>query len=199
MNGNQVVSARDLYEYLEVSERFSRWFERMCSYGLIINIDYTPYQNVHPSNNQNLDDYALTLDCAKEMSMLQRNDKGKQARKYFIEVEKQAKKPMTQAEQLLHSAQMLVEQERKLSEHDSRILQLEAKTTTRPEYFTVAGYGTLIGVPVNFKMASSLGRKASDICKHRELPIDKIPDPRFGKVNSYPKQVLEEVFSKQVN
>ncbi len=131
--------------------------------------------------------------------MLQRNEKGKQARKYFIEVEKQAKRELTPAEQLLQNAQMLVEQERKQRELDKRVHVLEAKTTTRPEYFTIAGYGTLIGVPVNVKMASSLGRKAADICKNQGVPIDSVPDPRFGKVNSYPKSVLEKVFSKQVN
>lgn len=90
-DGKSVVSARELYEFLESSERFSKWFERMVSYGLVLDVDYTPYQMVHPQNNQSYIDYALTLDTAKEISMLQRSDKGKQARMYFIECEKQAR------------------------------------------------------------------------------------------------------------
>lgn len=87
-SGQQIVSARDLYEFLELSERFSKWFERMSTYGFILHSDYTPYQMVHPDNKQEIEDFALTIDCAKEISMLQRTEKGKQARQYFIACEK---------------------------------------------------------------------------------------------------------------
>ncbi|MBX2842592.1 MAG: antA/AntB antirepressor family protein [Flammeovirgaceae bacterium] len=83
----KVISARDLYEFCEAKERFSRWFSRMLSYGFTEEKDYTPYQKVHPQNQQTLDDYYLTLSCAKEISMLQRSDKGKLARQYFIKAE----------------------------------------------------------------------------------------------------------------
>jgi len=86
--GSKVVSARELYDYLEVSERFSRFMDRNLEFGFEENIDYTPYQNVHPSNNQEFLDYALTLDTAKEISMIQRSEKGKLARQYFIACEK---------------------------------------------------------------------------------------------------------------
>ncbi|WP_020528893.1 antA/AntB antirepressor family protein [Flexithrix dorotheae] len=82
-----VISARDLYEFCESKERFSKWFIRMLSYGFTEGKDYTPYQKVHPQNKQALEDYYLTLSCAKEISMLQRSDKGKQARQYFIKAE----------------------------------------------------------------------------------------------------------------
>lgn len=82
------VSARDLHSFLESNERFSKWFERMVTYGFQSNIDYTPYQKVHPQNFQEITDYRLTVECGKQISMLQRNEKGVQARKYFIEVEK---------------------------------------------------------------------------------------------------------------
>ena len=86
--GSKIVSARELYDYLEVSERFSRFMDRNLEFGFEENIDYTPYQNVHPSNNQEFLDYALTLDTAKEISMIQRSEKGKLARQYFIACEK---------------------------------------------------------------------------------------------------------------
>lgn len=92
-NGRQVVSARELYNYLGVIERFSRFMDRNLEYGFEEGKDYTPYQNVHPSNNQELIDYALTLDTAKEISMIQRSKKGKQARQYFIQCEKERNKP----------------------------------------------------------------------------------------------------------
>ena len=88
-NGNQAVSARDLHKFLEITERFSSWFERMLQYGFVENIDYLGCEFFNALANQTLTDYALTLDCAKEISMIQRSKKGKEAREYFIECEKQ--------------------------------------------------------------------------------------------------------------
>lgn len=87
-DNEQVVSARDLYEFLNLSERFSKWWDRMISYGFKEGIDYTPYQKVHPRNKQEITDYSIKLSMAKELSMIQRTEKGKQARQYFIQIEK---------------------------------------------------------------------------------------------------------------
>ena len=87
------VSARDLYEFLEATERFNSWFDRMKQYGLVENTDYTTEKKLTevPNNGgvqiRELDDYQLTIDTAKQIAMLQRNEKGTQARKYFIQVE----------------------------------------------------------------------------------------------------------------
>ena len=87
------VSARDLYEFLEATERFNSWFERVTQYGLVENTDYTTVKKLTevPNNGgiqiRELDDYQLTIDTAKQIAMLQRNEKGTQARKYFIQVE----------------------------------------------------------------------------------------------------------------
>ena len=92
-SGNQVVSARELHKFLEVETRFNDWISRMMNYGFVENVDY----QVLLKNEYNLSggrpstDYALTLDTAKEISMIQRSDKGKQARQYFIECEKKLK------------------------------------------------------------------------------------------------------------
>ena len=95
INENQepVISGRELHEKLEIDTPFRIWFPRMCEYGFSENIDYTPYIFVHPKNNQETIDYILKLDMAKEISMIQRNEKGKQIRKYFIEVEKEFNSP----------------------------------------------------------------------------------------------------------
>ncbi|MFJ1491634.1 antA/AntB antirepressor family protein [Capnocytophaga canis] len=86
--GQKVVSARELYKFLEITERFNNWFERMLSYGFLESIDYQGCKFFNTLANQELTDYALTLDCAKEISMIQRSEKGKQARRYFISIEK---------------------------------------------------------------------------------------------------------------
>lgn len=97
-NGELLVSARNLYKGLEITDRFSRWFERMCEYGFVENEDYTGVKSSTVVNNgaiKELQDYILKIDMAKEISMIQRNEKGKQVRKYFIETEKKLKEVTT--------------------------------------------------------------------------------------------------------
>jgi len=88
-----IVSARDLHNFLEIGTHFKDWFPRMVEYGFTENIDYTPLIFEHPQNGQPTIDYVLKLDMAKELSMIQRNDKGKDARQYFIAVEKEFNSP----------------------------------------------------------------------------------------------------------
>lgn len=91
VEGEAIVDARHVHEFVESKERFSKWWDRMLSYGFVEGVDYTPYQKVHPQNKQEIEDYAMKIDMAKEISMIQRNEKGKEARLYFIEVEKRMK------------------------------------------------------------------------------------------------------------
>ncbi|MBO0953246.1 antA/AntB antirepressor family protein [Fibrella forsythiae] len=93
--GVSVVSARELYSFLEGKARFNDWFKnRVYKYGLIEGQDFTLVtQSLVTNNPRNptatVTDYALTLDTAKELAMVQNNEKGKQARQYFIDCEKQ--------------------------------------------------------------------------------------------------------------
>lgn len=201
-NGTQVVSARELYKFLEVNERFSRWFDRMCSYGFDRSFDYTPYQNVHPLNNQELQDYALTLDTAKEISMLQRNAKGKEARHYFIEVEKKARKALESMDQIdiaMMSLQRMRENSKQIQEVKQDIKELRAHIDTGPDYFTIKGYSSLMGKQIHLAKANELGRKASKMCRAQGIDIVKIPNTIYGEINTYPKSILESVFSNQYN
>jgi hypothetical protein len=108
-------------------------------------------------------------------------------------------KHLSQSEMLLQSVQMLVENERKVSQLESKVQEIDARTRTRPEYFTVVGYGTLNGYSVNLSMASRIGSSASRKCKLQGIEMDTIPDPRFGQVKMYPKFILDEVFREAVN
>lgn len=91
-NGDKLtLSARELHKELNVTDRFTRWFERMGEYGFEENIDLTSVKSSTLVNNgatRELQDYRITLDMAKEIAMLQRNEKGKQIRKKLIELEK---------------------------------------------------------------------------------------------------------------
>lgn len=90
--GKSVVSARELYDFLEVGERFGEWAERMLGYGFSQNVDYQAVtvfvQHSNSLGGVSKKDFALTVEAAKEIAMLQRSEKGKQARLYFIECEK---------------------------------------------------------------------------------------------------------------
>lgn len=95
-NGEIIVSGRELHEFLEVSERYSSWFERMLQYGFVEKVDFTSVKSFTVVNNgakRELVDHALKLNMAKEISMIQRNEKGKQARLYFIDLENKWNSP----------------------------------------------------------------------------------------------------------
>lgn len=89
--GEQLVSARELHKKLEITERFNSWFDRMLKYGFIENVDYTGCKIFNTQANQELDEYILKIDMAKQICMLQRSELGTQFRIYFIECEKRLK------------------------------------------------------------------------------------------------------------
>lgn len=87
--GGSVVSARELHTFLGVKSKFADWFKnRADRYGFIENQDFVTLSKNLENGGRELD-YALTLDCAKELAMVQSNQRGKQARQYFIDCEKQ--------------------------------------------------------------------------------------------------------------
>lgn len=86
----QAVSARELHDFLEMTERFSSWFDRMLAYGFSESSDFEKCKTFNASNRE-LEDYFISIDMAKEISMIQRSDKGKQARQYFLECERKLK------------------------------------------------------------------------------------------------------------
>ncbi|HFG0566946.1 TPA: antA/AntB antirepressor family protein, partial [Flavobacterium psychrophilum] len=93
-NGNKAVSARELHAFLEVKTDFKDWMPRMIEYGFEEGLDFSSFLS-ESTGGRPSKEYALTLDTAKEISMLQRTDKGKQARRYFIAIEKQVTQPVT--------------------------------------------------------------------------------------------------------
>lgn len=95
-NERITLSARELHEFLEVSTRYNDWIARMCEYGFDVNVDYqtiTQKRVTAQGNETTYQDHQITLDMAKEIAMIQRSDKGKQARQYFLELEKKWNSP----------------------------------------------------------------------------------------------------------
>lgn len=86
------VSARNLHEFLEVKDPYRNWFPRMCEYGFEEDKDFRTFL-CETSSGRPKHDAEITIDMAKELCMLQRNEKGKQARQYFIQLEKDWNSP----------------------------------------------------------------------------------------------------------
>ena len=92
-NDRITLSARELHKFLGVTERFGNWFERMNQYGFQESIDYLGRKVFNTQAHQELQDYEITLDMAKEIAMIQRSDKGKEVRQYFLELERRWNSP----------------------------------------------------------------------------------------------------------
>lgn len=103
-NEQPTVSARELHDFLEVGADFRHWFPRMCEYGFEEGKDFRTFLT-ESSGGRPAQDAEITIDMAKELCMLQRNDKGKQARQYFLQLERDWNSPekvMARALQIAH-------------------------------------------------------------------------------------------------
>lgn len=85
-NGELEVSGRELHEFLEVDSNYTTWFKRMCEYGFSEGNDFIPFLEESTGGRPGTD-HRMTITMAKELCMLQRTDKGKQARQYFLQLE----------------------------------------------------------------------------------------------------------------
>lgn len=91
-NDRPAVSARELHDFLEVKTAYKDWFPRMCEYGFTEGEDFCSFLS-ESTGGRPAQDAILTIDMAKELCMIQRNEKGKQARQYFIQIEKDWNSP----------------------------------------------------------------------------------------------------------
>lgn len=117
-NEKPAVSARDLHEFLEVETPYHKWFPRMCEYGFSENEDYevTDIFVHNPAGGpQSMKDAILSIDMAKEICMIQRNEKGKQARQYFLALERDWNSPEKVMSRALRYAEQELKQVRALN------------------------------------------------------------------------------------
>ena len=199
-NAVETVNARELHSFLESRRDFSTWIKtRIADYDFVENQDFVRFPQKGEANNATLIEYALTLDMAKELSMVERNEKGKQARKYFIECEKKLTqpKPMTQIELIAVIANQMAEQERKSLELDNRLQVVEQKQqqlNQDNDHFTIKGFCSLHQLDLSNGKMSALSRKAKKLSDVKDYTYHEITDPRWGKVRTYHKDILTELF-----
>ncbi|WP_289146514.1 phage antirepressor KilAC domain-containing protein [uncultured Megamonas sp.] len=136
-NQEQVVNGRLLHEFLQISTPYTKWFGRMCEYGFIENIDYlTEDKNVRRTDGtimpQKEINHTLKLNMAKELCMLARNERGKEARQYFIKCEEAWNSP-----EMIMSRALAIANKNLLMK-DEQILKLMAENTEmkpKADYF----------------------------------------------------------------
>lgn len=168
------VLGRDLHKLLEVKTPYTQWFDRMCEYGFTENIDFISFsQNSEkPQGGRPTQDHQLTIDMAKEICMLQRTERGKQARQYFIQIEKDWNSP----EKVLERARMIEDQKRlairnELKTHNKALADAahDAGVTQPIDYaiFQNKGYQGLYGGMTRKDIHAHKGlKKNQDILDH---------------------------------
>lgn len=125
-NHEPVVSGRQLHETLGVKTRYNDWFNRMTEFGFTENEDYlaiTQKRVTAQGNATNQTDHIIKLDMAKEIAMIQRTNKGKEVRTYFIQVEKDFNSP----EKIMARALLMADKKIKLleSQNENLLIELE--------------------------------------------------------------------------
>ena len=130
--GQQLVSGRELHEFLEIRTKYKDWFPRMVEYGFEEGIDFIRVAQKRATNNlknpvTTVIDHAISIDMAKEISMIQRTEKGKAARQYFINCEKKLKevKKLSPMELMELQFKALKEQEEKIAQVENKVDKLE--------------------------------------------------------------------------
>lgn len=104
----QTVNARDLHAFLENRDHFATWIkDRVDQFGFVDGADFVSFSEVSEKGGRPRLEYALTIDMAKELSMVERNERGKQARQYFIACERKLRAGITADDLLSNPKQLL--------------------------------------------------------------------------------------------
>lgn len=131
------VSARQLHEGLEINTRFNDWYKRMCEYGFAENVDYqaiTQKRVTAQGNETTFMDYQISIGMAKQICMIQRTEKGKQYRQYFIDLEKAWNTP----EQVMARALKIANNEIDKLKADNKVLIADTERMKPKEIFADA-------------------------------------------------------------
>lgn len=188
----QTVSARELYKQLEVTDRFSRWFERMLAYGFIENEDFTGVKTSTVVNNGaeiELRDYELSVDMAKHICMVQRNEKARAVRQYLIDLEKAWNTP----EQIM--ARALKMAEHTISSLKDKVLEMKPKA----DFFdAVADSKTAISMNEVAKVLAIKGYGRNNLFEflRNEGILDKFNVPYQRYVDCGWFRVIEQKYMK---
>ena len=145
----------------------------------------------------------LTEDGLYEVLMLSRKPIAKKWKKKVKEILKEirktgyyGKKKKSLAEMFFEQAQINLEYEIKMNEIEKDIKRLEnnQRRTITSNQLTVIAYANMKGIKANSYNSSSIGRKATKLCREKQLLVASVVDSRYGLINTYPEEILDEVF-----
>lgn len=181
--GERVVNARDLHRYLKNGRRFTDWFkQRIDQYGFVENQDYVSLSLIcdKPSGGRPAVEYAITLDVAKELSMVENNAQGKKARLYFIAIEKESRKPVFSIPQNYAEAlELAARQQRSIDGQSKEIARLKPKaefverSMESDELTEMSMAVKVLGLPYGRNKFYALLRKAGVFFKNRNEPLQQ--------------------------
>lgn len=182
------VLARDLHEFLEVETPFNKWFSRMCEYGFTDGADFQTFLS-ESTGGRPATDAQITIDMAKEICMLQRNEKGKQARQYFLQLEREWNSPEAVMSRALRMAEERLERFKAIN---ANLSVQNAIMQPKAEYFDgLCDRESLTGVRETAKL---LGMKQNDFVKwlidHKYIYRDK-----RGRLMPYAEHVDSGLFT----
>jgi anti-repressor protein len=150
--GRKVVSARELHAFLESKKDFSDWIkQRVQKYGLVDRVDFTTFQGKSTGGRPQVE-YALTLEAAKELAMVEGNSKGKEARQYFIECEKAIKQvvqnesPEALVRRAMAYLESKVEQQKQIIEAQAPKVEYVEKVLDSQSTWTITTIAKELGV-----------------------------------------------------
>ncbi len=127
------VTGRELHEFLEVETRYNDWFRRMCDYGFSEGVDfYSILSKTGELGGRPSTDHQLSIPMAKELCMIQRTERGKQARQYFIAIEKAWNTPEMIMSRALKMADITIQQ---LRAENSKLIVANTSMLPKAEYF----------------------------------------------------------------
>ena len=187
-NDRPTVLARDLHEFLEVETPFNKWFSRMCEYGFTDGADFQTFLS-ESTGGRPATDAQLTIDMAKEICMLQRNERGKQARQYFLQLEREWNSPEAVMSRALRMAEERLERFKTIN---ANLSVQNAIMQPKAEYFDgLCDRESLTGVRETAKL---LGLKQNDFVKwlidHKYIYRDK-----RGRLMPYAEHVDSGLFT----
>lgn len=197
----QTVDSRDLHEFLKVDTRHDVWISRRIEeYVFSINSDFCTILD-ESTGGRPATIYYLSLDMAKEICMVERTPKGREARQYFIECERRLRDmdsylvPKSPMELLAEATEAIrAEHRARIESLEERTGRIEANLDADHGYLTLLAFCKMNGLPTNDRILGKHGMALRKICLNRDIARGEISNARGGTVHTYPEWLLREYF-----
>ena len=214
---NLLFLAKDVAEWIDYNKKSNGSYD-VNSMLRMVDEDEKLIRKIFVSG-QNRNMWFLTEDGFYEVCMQSTKSNAKIFKKEVKKILKtirktgkyeEKKKPLTQAELILQQAQWMVEAESRINNIENNVIELantiedndksikrlenNQRRTVTSNHLTVIAYANIKGIKPKSYHAPSIGKKATKICREKDLLIGTTVDSRYGLINTYPVEVLDEIF-----